>query len=326
HSPTPVTGGLAIALGTIIPGLIIAEAEPAVVGLGLAALVLTIVGVLDDLFDLRWYVRLVAQVAAAAIIVVVGGVKVAYIGPVLGLHETALNELSVPFTILATVGLINALNMIDGIDGLAGAMALCALAMLGAASIYAGNLELTNGLAVMIGAVGGFLAFNMRTPWRRRAAVFLGNSGSAYLGLVMAWCAFRLTQNPGHPVSPVLAPFLIAPPVIDCLVLMFRRLLHRKSPFAADRTHIHHLLLDAGFSVTGVVLALSVFSLLLGLAAGLARLADVPPPAFVVAYIAITVGYFFWSMKPARAAAMLRQLLRPGRAAPTVAEPSSSEA
>ena len=69
---------------------------------------------------------------------------------------------------------------------------------------------------------------------------------------MMAWAAFRLTQDPWHPVAPVLAPFLIAPPVIDCLVLMARRIMHRKSPFEADRTHMHHLMLHGGFSVTGV--------------------------------------------------------------------------
>jgi UDP-GlcNAc:undecaprenyl-phosphate GlcNAc-1-phosphate transferase len=309
HAPTPVTGGLAIAIGTIVPGLLIAQVDPPLIGLGVAALILITVGVFDDLYDIRWYYRILAQVLAALCIVYIGGVNVEYIGPAFGLSRGALGDLAVPFTVLATIGLINALNMLDGIDGLAGAMAFCALVMLTVAAMYAGNQELTNGLAVMAGAVAAFLAFNMRTPWRRSAKVFLGNSGSAYLGLVMAWAVFRLTQNPGHPVSPVLAPFLIAPPVIDCLVLLARRIMHRKSPFAADRTHIHHLMLDGGFTVTGVVLTLSAVSLALGLGAGLALKADVPQPLFIVTYLAMTAGYFAWSANPDRASAGLRKLI-----------------
>ena len=323
-APTPVTGGLAIALGTMIPALLLTNITPGLLGLGLAALVLIITGVIDDLKDLRWQYRILAQVAAALCIVVVGDVKVEAIGPVFGLGQMALGSLSIPFTVVATVGLINALNMADGLDGLAGSMALCALVMLIAGSIYSGNTDLTHGLTVMAGAVAGFLALNMRTPWRKRAYVFLGNSGSAYLGLVIAWAAFRLTQNPEHPVTPVLAPFLIAPPVIDCLVLIVKRLRQGRSPFAADRTHAHHLMLDGGFTPTGVVLTMVAVSCTLGLLAGMALLADVPIPLFAPAYLLITVAWLWLSIRAGRATrlfAAMRRLVT-GEAAPAkVVEP-----
>ena len=197
-APTPVTGGLAIAIGTIIPALLLTHISPQLMGLGVAAAILLITGVIDDLMDLRWQIRILAQAVAGLAIALIGDVKVEQIGPVFGLGELALGWLSIPFTVLATVGLINALNMCDGLDGLAGSLALCALLMLIAASIYAGNRDLTYGLVLIAGAVAGFLAFNLRTPWRKRAGVFLGNSGSAYLGLVIAWASFRLTQNPGY--------------------------------------------------------------------------------------------------------------------------------
>jgi UDP-GlcNAc:undecaprenyl-phosphate GlcNAc-1-phosphate transferase len=319
HAPTPVTGGLAIAIGTILPALLMTRPDMPLIGLGVAAAILIVVGVLDDLYDIRWQYRILAQVAAAFSIIFIGGVSVEYIGPVFGLGREELGQLSIPFTVLAIVGLINALNMIDGLDGLAGTMAFCALVMLSAAAVYAGNQELTNGLMVMVGAVAAFLAFNMRLPWRKRARIFLGNSGSAYLGLVMAWAVFRLTQNPAHPVSPVLAPYLIAPPVIDCLVLMTRRMLHRKSPFAADRLHIHHLMLDGGFSVTGVVVTLSTISLVLGLVAGAGLVADVRQPLYILVYLGLTAAYFAWSADPARASAGLRRLTG---APPTLGESS----
>jgi UDP-GlcNAc:undecaprenyl-phosphate GlcNAc-1-phosphate transferase len=309
-APTPVTGGIAIALGTIIPALLLTHMTPQLQGLGVAALILLVTGVIDDLVDLRWQIRILAQAAAGLAIALIGHVQVEQIGPIFGLGPLALGSLSIPFTVLATVGLINALNMCDGLDGLAGSMALCALLMLIAASVYAGNRDLTYGLTLIAGAVAGFLAFNLRTPWRKRASVFLGNSGSAYLGLVIAWAAFRLTQNPVYPVTPVLAPFLIAPPVIDCLTLIGRRIVHGRSPFAADRTHVHHMMLEGGFTPTGVVLTLSAISLTVGLAAALALLADVPIPVFLVAFLALGGGWFALSERHTRAVAVFAAIHR----------------
>lgn len=298
---TPVTGGLAIAAGTILPAVLLTEVTPQLIGLGVAAAILIITGIIDDLKDLKWQIRIMAQVAAALSIALIGGVKVQVIGPVFGMDPTDLGWLSLPFTVLATVGLINALNMADGLDGLAASLALCSLVMLIAGSVHSGNDELARGLTVMAGATAGFLACNLRTPWRKRAHVFLGNSGSAYLGLIIAWAAFRLTQNPAYPVTPVLAPFLIAPPVIDCLVLLVKRTRQGRSPFAADRTHAHHLMLEAGFTPTGVVVTLAAVSCTLGLTAGLALLADAPIPVFAPVYLALTVGWLALSWKPERA-------------------------
>lgn len=181
---------------------------------------------------------------------------------------------------------------------------------------------------MLAGALAGFLALNMRTPWRKRAYVFLGNSGSAYLGLVIAWAAFRLTQNPDHPVTPVLAPFLIAPPVIDCLVLIVKRLRQGRSPFAADRTHAHHLMLDAGFTPTGVVLTMVAASCSLGLLAGLALLADVPIPVFAPVYLLITVVWLWLSVRAGRAAAVFAALRRlvTGKSGPAPVEAAAEPA
>lgn len=326
--PTPVTGGPAIAVGTIVPALLLTHATHQLIGLGVAAAILIVIGVIDDLKDLPWPVRILAQAAAGLAIVLIGDVKVEQIGPVFGLGATDLGLLSIPFTVTATVGLINALNMIDGMDGLAGSMVLCALAMLIGASLYAGNQDLANGLTVIAGAVAGFLAFNLRLPWRKRARVFLGNSGSAYLGLLIAWASFRLTQNAEHPVTPTLAPFLIALPVIDCLVLIVKRLTQRRSPFAADRTHAHHLMLDAGFAPTQVLLIFSAASFTVGLGAALARKAGVPVPMFPLVFLTLAGGWFVFTYDAARAVRVLAALRRrvTGKVRPDTGDRGSAEA
>jgi UDP-GlcNAc:undecaprenyl-phosphate GlcNAc-1-phosphate transferase len=312
-APTPVTGGLAVALGAVVAVLFFGgpgTEGSAGLGLALAVLVLLVVGLVDDRFDVRWYYRLAAQAVAGLILFYVGGVQVEQIGPVFGLSPVSLGVLSMPFTVLATVGLINALNMIDGLDGLAGLQVFAALAMLAAGALYAGNAPLSSVLIIIAGAVAGFLAFNLRTPWRKRAGVFLGNAGSAVLGLVIAWASFRLTQNPSHPVSPVLAPFLITLPVVDCLVLLIHRTRLHGRPFEADRTHLHHRMLDAGFSVSEVSWGLAATSLVIGFAAGMARLAHAPQPLFVMGYLTLVIFYAWLTANGDRAMALFTRVRR----------------
>lgn len=306
--PTPVTGGIAILVACLAVFYGHQHATPALNALVAGALLLTVVGIYDDLRDLRWYWRILAQVLASLLMIYWGGVRVEQIGPVFGLGEMSLGWLSVPFTVFATVGLINAVNMIDGADGLGGGLVLAALVMLTAASLYAGNTLLAGRLSVLCGALAAFLLWNVRLPWRPQAKVFLGNAGSAVLGLVIAWVAFRLTQNPGHPVNPVLALWLLPIPVIDCLVLIVRRLQEGRSPFSAGRDHIHHFMQEAGFGPTSAAMWLIAFSLLCGLLVGQAMRLDVPHPVLLVAFLLLCAGWYWLTRVPARAIRLFRRL------------------
>ncbi|MGY0561664.1 MraY family glycosyltransferase [Luteimonas sp. A277] len=310
--PTPITGGLAMLAALVAVGVVTigSFATDTLVSFLVAALLLTGVGLADDRYDLRWYWRILAQVLAALIMVYGAGVRVEQIGPVFGLDSLALGWLSVPFTVFATVGIINAINMIDGADGLAGLLVAVALLMLAAAAVYAGNMGLSRHSLVVAGAVGAFLLYNMRFPWQARAKVFMGNAGSAFLGLVVAWVVFRLTQNPGHPVSPVLALWLIPIPIMDCLVLTVRRTRQGRSPFSAGRDHIHHFMQDAGFGPTQAAVALAGFSLICGLLAGQAMRIDIPHPVILVAFLALCVFWYWLSARRARTLAFFRVLRR----------------
>ena len=306
--PTPVTGGLAILVGCIVAFFAVQTHSDSLLAFCGASLLLVIVGVFDDLHDLRWYWRILAQAAAALIVIYGGGVRIEQLGPVFGMGEMSLGWLSVPFTVFATIGIINAVNMIDGADGLAGLLGLAALSMLAAASIYAGNTLLAERVSVLCGGLAGFLIWNIRLPWRPRAKVFLGNAGSALLGLVIAWVSFRLTQNDGHPVNPVLALWLLPIPVMDCLVLIVRRLQDGRSPFSAGRDHIHHFMMDAGFGPTRAAVWLTVFSLCCGLLVGQAMRMDVPHPVLLLAFLLLCAGWYALTRKPERAVAFFRWL------------------
>lgn len=289
--PTPIIGGLAMVVGCLVVlPLLPAHATSTMLAFLAASLLLVGVGLYDDRHDLRWYWRVLAQVVAALIMIYGAGVRVANLGGVFGMGE--LGWISVPFTVFATVGIINAINMVDGADGLAGSLVAACLVMLAAAAVYAGNPSLARISLVIAGAVCAFLLYNMRFPWQPRAKTFMGNAGSAWLGLLVAWVVFRLTQNSGHPVNPVLALWLIPIPVMDCLVLTVRRTREGRSPFSAGRDHIHHFMQDAGFGPTQAALTLMVFSFATGAVAGQMMRLDVPNMAILAAFVALCVGWY----------------------------------
>ena len=300
--PTPITGGLAMVIGILVTAWVTLDLlDSAWIAFSLGAGLLIVVGLLDDKYDLPWWLRIGVQVIAALIMALMGGVQVEQLGPVFGLSSMSLGMLSVPFTVFATVGLINAINMIDGADGLAGSLVLTALVMLVAACLYSGNEIMAQRVMIMVGAVSAFLWFNLRFPWRPHAKIFMGNAGSAFLGFVIAWVSFRLTQNPGHPVSPVLALWLIPIPVMDCLVLMTRRVRDGNSPFKADQNHIHHVMRHSGFTPMQKAVFLSVFSAICGLTVGQALRLDISEPLLLIAFFVLCIGWYWLTSRRHRA-------------------------
>ena len=306
--PTPVVGGLAMLLACLAASPLVLPLSRYVVGLGVAALIVVAIGAYDDRRDVRWYWRLGWQMLAGLVIALWGGARIEELGAAFGLHSLSLGPWAIPFTVFATVGLINAMNMIDGADGLAGSLALAALGMLCAAAIYAGNDRLAERVLIVCGALAAFLLWNLRFPGHARARAFMGDAGSGFLGLVIAWVAFRLTQNEGHPVNPVLALWLLPIPVMDCLVLIVRRLQEGRSPFSAGNDHIHHLMADAGFRPMQVVGVLVGFSLMTGLAAGQAMRLDIPNPLLLSAYLLLCLGWYLLTRRRERAVAFFRRL------------------
>jgi len=311
-TPTPVVGGLAIGTGIIATTCFYQLNDGGLsqefLAYAAASVVLLITGQLDDKYDLPWWLRICTQILAALITTVWGDVRAEQIGSLFGTTPVSLGAWSIPFTIFATVGLINALNMVDGMDGFAGSVALTALLMVGAAAVYSGNAPLVSDIATICGALISFLYFNFRFPWRTRAKAFLGNGGSAFLGFTVAWVVFRLTQTPGHPVTPTLAIWLIPVPLIDCLVLMIHRMRRGTSPFKADHNHIHHLMRDAGVSPMRTAAIVCAFSLLVGLAAALTLRANFSDAPLIIAFTGILLLWYWLTAKRERALSLLRTL------------------
>ncbi|GAA0708172.1 MraY family glycosyltransferase [Dokdonella soli] len=300
--PTPTTGGIVMLMGALLAEIAMrGDSDPSFYGFYLAAIILTVLGVLDDKLDLPWPLRIAVEVVVALVVIYVGGIRVHQLGDAFGLNISSLGILSVPFTVCAIVGTINAINMIDGSDGMAGLLVLSALVMLEAAALYAGNDLIQERAPILIGAVMGFLFHNLRLPGQRCSRVFMGNAGSAFLGLAIACCAFHLTQTPTHPVSPALGLWLVPVPIMDCLVLMVSRIRKRRSPFAADHDHIHHLMLEGGFGPTRAACVLALLSSVCGLIAGVTMRAHVPHPVLLVAFVCLCALWYWMTSRRSRA-------------------------
>ena len=260
----------------------------------LAGMLLILAGTVDDYLDLTPTQKLVCQTLAA--LVMVFGAKIVLLDlGALGVDNEllVLGLLAVPVTLLATVGVVNAINMTDGLDGLAGSLVLVNLLGLMAATVLFGQGEGLGLLAILGAAIFGFLAFNYRMPWRPTAVVFLGDSGSMFLGFTVAWFAIKFTQGDSKVLAPAAALWFLILPLFDTVTLTVRRILKRRPPFGADREHLHHIFLLAGFTVSETV-AIMVAISILGVGVGLAGTYFQLPDYALLSSFLVAGGLYFW--------------------------------
>jgi UDP-GlcNAc:undecaprenyl-phosphate GlcNAc-1-phosphate transferase len=257
-----------------------------------------VTGVIDDARGVPAFPKFLIHFTAAFLLVVPGGAQIETLGNILGMGEFRLGWASIPFSIACVVYIINAINMMDGLDGLAGGLGLIILFWLMAACGVSNWWEAFNEIALLAGALAGFLYYNMRHPFRKRAAVFLGDAGSMALGLTIAWFCIGLSQGDHPVVAPVSVAWIIALPIIDAFGLLVARLKEGKHPFHPDRRHFHHHFLNAGFSVgqaTGWILLLGAC---LGAIGFFGPMLGIPEGVLGWVWVALWIGHAGLVMKP----------------------------
>jgi UDP-GlcNAc:undecaprenyl-phosphate/decaprenyl-phosphate GlcNAc-1-phosphate transferase len=295
----PLVGGLALLVG-FAAGWALAPS-----GLGthwfllLGTGVIAAVGLFDDLYHVSSRIRLAVQLLVA-LAVVLGGFQIDSLGNLLGTGAIHLGWLSVPFTVLCIVMMINAINMLDGADGLAGSVTLFASSGFAILALIAGKPETAFVALLLTSALLGFLLFNLRSPWLSRARVFMGDSGSMALGFLLALIAIGLTQQEGSGIAPISVAWMLLLPAADILSVFARRLWWGRSPMAADRSHFHHVLLRAGLSVSSTVWIIGLNQLALVAVAIALHLGDVPEPLQFVLAAAVFVAYCSLSLNSRR--------------------------
>jgi len=249
----PLVGGAATFTAFAISASLLVPQFQVLVFL-LLCLCLVLLGLADDMLDLPALLRLFVQAAVAVAMVIYANLHIVDIGNVFGLGDVQFGvTLSMLFTIFCTIGAINSVNMIDGLDGLLGGIISISFVTMGIIAWRGGDWVSAKLLIIFFGATLGFLIFNSRVFFSR-AQVFMGDSGSMLLGFVLVWFFIKLTQGDDAPMSPVVAGWIFGLPLADTTSVIIGRLRRGKSVFEAGRDHIHHQLLDSGFSVNAAVI------------------------------------------------------------------------
>ena len=247
--PIPRLGGLAIFIGFMVSILLFVPITSEMKSILLGAVIIVVLGVVDDIMALPAMLKFVVQIVAAAI-------------PASDNLYWVLGGLSVPFTILWIVAITNSVNLIDGLDGLAnGVSAISATTML-VIALLASEAQVAIVMAALVGACVGFMPYNLNP-----AKMFMGDTGATFLGFILATMSIQGLFK-YYAVISFVVPFLILGlPIFDTAFAFIRRIAHGQSPMHTDRSHIHHRLIDMGLSQKQAVATLYVISAILGLSA-----------------------------------------------------------
>lgn len=239
--PIPKVGGIAMALGVVIPILLWAPSNHFIRSVLIASWIIVFFGIIDDFKDVNYKIKFLGQVAAALIVILYGGLQIRTLGGILPSGYELPPFISIPLTLLIIVGVTNAINLSDGLDGLAGGICLLSYICLGYLSYLQGYNDPIIFSVAIIGAIFGFLRFNTYP-----ASIFMGDAGSQLLGFLFITLSLGLTQN-GSGLNPFLPLILMGLPIIDTVTVMTERIIEGRWPFHPDKKHVHHKIMNLGF-------------------------------------------------------------------------------
>lgn len=261
--PIPLLGGLAIYVATIVSVLFYLPLDKTLISIIVGGTIIVVCGIIDDAKDLSPKLKLFFQILAS-IVLIIGDVKIDFITNPFSKGNTLLylKGFSIPITILWVVGITNALNLIDGLDGLtAGVAGIASLSLLFVANkfSYASIMIIS---AIVSGSCLGFLPYNFNP-----ASIFMGDTGALFLGFMLAAISIEGVMKSVATIAVVVPIIILGLPIFDTTFAIFRRLLNGRSIMEADKGHLHHKLLQRGFSQKQTVLILYLISAIFGLIA-----------------------------------------------------------
>lgn len=289
--PIPLLGGVAIYLSFIITTIIMeGPLSKSQTGIIIGATIIVIGGLIDDLRDLKPWIKLLFQVAAAGVLVLFGVEIIRITNPLpIGGNYLNLGILLVPLTIFWVVGITNALNLIDGVDGLAaGVSGICSVTIFTIALLN-GRHEAALLTAILSGAIFGFLPFNFNP-----ASIFMGDTGAQLLGFLLAAISLEGTIKSATAFAIAVPILAFGLPIYDTLFAMIRRKVNGKPIMQADRGHLHHRLLDMGLNQRQVVLIMYLISAVLGGISIIAMQVSTTRSYFLLTAVILVIGLIAW--------------------------------
>ena len=235
----PRSGGLAIAIGVFLPLVFLLPVGVEFKGLLSGAVIIVIFGILDDRFELNYKWKFVGQIIAV-IAVMSAGILIHRV-PFLGLNDAPVWVIY-PLTFFFLLGVTNAVNLTDGLDGLAAGTTLLSLVLI---TVFALKIDYTPVALVALTVIGGVLGFLRYNTFPAR--IFMGDTGSQFLGFTAATLAVLVSQLDSAAYSPVIPLLILGLPILDTIMVMSIRLKEGRSPFSPDKNHLHHQLMALGF-------------------------------------------------------------------------------
>ena len=286
-SLTPRLGGLAIFAGFVSSITLFGDFGENSFGAQqvlASTIILFFIGLKDDISPVSATKKFFVQILSISIVVFAGDVRISSFQGVLGLGQME-EGLSILFTIFVMVGITNAINLIDGLDGLAGMLVLTFTCIFGF-FFFTGSVAYGVLSVCLAGAIVGFLRYNLY-----KATIFMGDTGSLLLGFITSVLAVEFVELKLVSHSPVIALSVLIVPVADTLRVFLLRALDGLSPFVPDRRHIHHRLIDFGFSQISVVFILVLLTLAFsGLSLFLAEKASINMLLIIVSVLAVLLS------------------------------------
>jgi UDP-GlcNAc:undecaprenyl-phosphate GlcNAc-1-phosphate transferase len=287
----PLVGGISTFVGLLSAWFLWMPLMSEYVVFWLCALLLMVVGALDDARELSARFRLLVQVVLGAVLVVYSGVHITHLGDLVGFGMIELGWVGPFLTIAAIIGATNAFNMSDGIDGLAGSLTLVTLVSL--IALYAANsgmLVETMFAAGLALALTPYLMANLRVgPWRCK--VFMGDAGSMFIGFSVVWLLAQGVSQDAPAIRPVTALWIIAIPLMDMVAVMIRRLSRGQSVMAAGRDHLHHIFMRAGLSDRETLTLVTLLAIIMAFIGLIGELYKVPEAFMLLAFLMVFVVY-----------------------------------
>lgn len=281
----PRLGGLAIYLSFILTYLVYRPDGEFDKALLIGATIIIITGMLDDMLEITAKAKILGQLSAAAVIVVFGDIQVEFINLPFG-GTLEFSYFSIPLTILWIVAITNAVNLIDGLDGLAAGVSTIALITLSAMAIIIGNPFVASATAILAASTLGFLVFNFYP-----ARIFMGDTGALFLGYMIS--VFALLGFKGVTMFALIIPIImLGVPVSDTFFAIIRRLREKQPLSAADKSHLHHCLLNVGFTHRQTVLIIYSIAALFGVTALIFSQATIWGALLLVAVMLVIIELF----------------------------------
>jgi len=261
---TPLIGGIAMFFGFCFALLSLHVSLESYRGMIAGSSLLILMGVVDDFKELDSKLRLLGQLFATLFLIAWGDQLISNLGNIFFLGDLHIGLWAFPVTVISVMGYLNAMNMVDGQDGLAGGLALTQSLLLLVLAIHLNRYSDLRMLIILSVLLTVFLAFNMRFPWRRKASVFMGDSGITFVAFLISWFAIELSQLNVHLLKPVTILWIVAFPIFDLIAVSVFRIRQGKPILQASRDHFHHILHVAGVNVQISTFLLCLLSFVLG--------------------------------------------------------------